>query len=38
VARDLHAHTIDREAGTGDEARLLGAKKNSGVGHVTNLA
>ena len=39
VARDLHAHAaVDRQAGTGDEARLIGAKKNSGVGHVTNLA
>ena len=39
VARDLHAHAaVDRQAGTRDEARLIGAKENSGVGHVTDLA
>jgi len=32
---DLHAHAaVDRQAGTSDEARLVGAKENSGVGHV----
>src|SRR5580692_13164825 len=37
--RDLHAHAaVDRQAGTRDEARLVGAKENSGVGHVANLA
>src|SRR6202045_1149540 len=32
---DLHAHAaIDRQPGTRDEARLVGAEENSGVGHV----
>src|SRR5260370_23768627 len=36
---DLHAHAaVDRQAGTGDEASLVGAKENSGVGHVADLA
>src|SRR6266403_2947996 len=36
---DLHAHAaVDRQAGTRDEARLVGAKENSGIGHVADLA
>src|SRR5260370_35521971 len=35
---DLHAHAaVDRQAGTGNEARLVGAKENGGVGHVADL-
>src|SRR5947207_11117208 len=36
---DSHAHAaVDRQAGTSDEARLVEAKENSGVGHVADLA
>jgi hypothetical protein len=36
---DLHAHAaVDRQAGTRDEAGLMGTKENSGVGHVADLA
>src|SRR6202790_3265676 len=36
---DLHAHAaVDRQAGTSDETRLVGAKENNGVSHVADLA
>jgi hypothetical protein len=36
---DLRAHAaVDRQTGTRDEARLVGAKESSGIAHIANFA